>query len=316
MNVIFGSGIVGLLAKLILGSSWTVIPFARSRFFSFNPALDDNFIIRDGEIDSFIKELTQNIQPPIHVYCRAWSIAGELVPTWDAGLCGDWLYKIFGNNIPPQSEIYLRDRMNLFVYDLRVNGIYQSLVNQFMPELKEEATKGQISEIGDHYFIREGIRQDFDHAVSTIPLSVLYKLMGNNGIELPSKTIHYLHIQTQDLDFEGMNQTLVVDPIFDFYKATNVAPGRYLIYCHNDIPDPGAYFMSFIQKFDILDGTSITEAIPMGSIPKLDGIENSGIYCVGSYAQWDWCMDVGSCILRLLRFANRGLKPGGLQKVE
>lgn len=316
MNVIFGSGVVGLLAKLILGSSWTIVPFTRSRFFSFNPALDDNFIIRDEEIDPFVKELTKEIKPQTYVYRRAWSIQGELLSIWDKGLCGDWLYKIFGNQIPSQSEIYLRDRMHLFVYDLRINEIYQSLVNQFMPELKEESSKGEITEIGDHYFIRGGIRQDFDNAVSTIPLSALYRLMGNNGIVLPSKAIHYLHIKTKDLDFEGMNQTFVVDPIFDFFKATNVAPERYLIYCHNDIPDPGVYFMSFIPKFDILDGTSIAEAIPMGPMPKMDGIEKCGIYCVGSYAQWDWCSDVGSNILRLLRYANRGLKPGRLRKVE
>jgi len=47
MNIILGSGIIGLLAKLILGQDWKIIPFYRSRYFSFNPALDDNFIIRD-----------------------------------------------------------------------------------------------------------------------------------------------------------------------------------------------------------------------------------------------------------------------------
>lgn len=308
MNVIFGSGIIGMLAKLILGDSWTIIPFTRSRFFSYNPALDDNFVVQDDELDPFIKDLTGEVKPRKYPYYRAWSISGQLLKTWDTGLCNDWLNKIFGTQVPPQSEIYMRNRMELFVYDLRVNELYQSLIDVHMQSLKEEASKGSVTEIGDHYFIRGGVRQEFDHAVSTIPLNVLCKLL-NYSYDLPSKPLHYLHIRTKDLDFEGANQTFVVDPVFDFYKVTNIAPERYLFYCHNDIPDPGAYFMYFIPKFDILDGTSIADALPMGPSPKLNIIEDSGIYCVGSYAQWDWCMDVGSCILRLLRYSSRGNRP-------
>jgi hypothetical protein len=141
-------------------------------------------------------------------------------------------------------------------------------------------------------------------------------LMGQQS-NLQAKDVHYLHIQTDHLDFEGMNQALVTDQIFSFYKATNVAPKRFLIYCHEDIPNPGIYFMSFMPKFEILDGTSIENVIPMGPMPKLDAIENRGIFCVGSSAQWDWCADVGSNILRLLRYSQRGNKPNqGMQVVD
>jgi hypothetical protein len=314
MNVIFGSGIVGLLAKAILGPEWTIVPFYRSRFFTFNPALDDNFIIRDEGLDQFIKDLTGNPSTPVYVYRRAWSISGQLVPEYDAGLCKDWLAKIFGAQIPPQSEVYHANRMDLFVYDIRVNQLYQDLVNANLPELKEEAAKGLITSIGDHHFVRDGKRTDFDNAVSTIPLNALCGLM-DRKIDLPSKTLHYLHVETEDLDFEGHNQLLIVDDIMSFYKATNVAPRRYLLYCHEEITDPGVYLMAFMRKFDILDGTSITEALPMGPTPKLENLEQNGIYCVGSYAQWDWCMDVGSCALRLLNYANRGHKPNVMKPI-
>jgi hypothetical protein len=315
MNVIFGSGIVGLLAKLILGPSWTVVPFYRSRFFSFNPALDDNFIIHDDEIEPFIKELTSDIKPQMFPYRRAWSVQGHLLDQWDDGLCRDWLFKIFGTNPPPQSELYYRNRMTLHVYDIRLNEIYQSLVNQYMPDLQAEAAKGQVTEVGDHYFIRDGVRNDFERAISTIPLNALCQLM-KSDVNLPSKTVHYLHIRTKDLDFEGFNQTFVVDQMFSFFKAANIAPERYMIYCHEDIPNPGVYFMSFIPTFEIIDGTSIENAIPMGPMPNLSAVEKAGITCVGSYAQWDWCADVGSNILRLIRYANRGNKPiDGLRPV-
>jgi hypothetical protein len=309
VNVVFGSGVVGLIAKTLLGVDWKVIPFYRSRFFSFNPALDDNFIIRDEKIDGCVRDLLQAAGVPMFIYRRAWSVRGELVTNWDRGLCRDWLMKICGSQIPPQSEIYLADRMNLFVYDIRVNQLYQRLMQVYTEELTREAAKGAVTEIGDHYFIRNGIREDFDNAVNTIPIHALYKLLGVTGQQLPSKTLHYLHVQTTSLDFEGANQVLVVDPLFSFFKVTNLAPDRYLFYFHEEVHNPGVYFMPFMKSFDILDGTSIEHALPLGSSPKLDWLEEKGVFCVGSYAQWDWCMDMGSCILRLVRYAQRGFKP-------
>lgn len=311
MNVIFGSGIVGLLARKILGPSWIIIPFYRSRFFSFNPALDDNFIIHDKQIEPFITDLYGK-SLPIFMYKRGWSIGGQIVPGYDTSLCNDWLTKIFGQEVPPQSEVYHNNRMNLFVYDLRTNELYQSLVNEYLDNLKVEAAKGEITEIGPHYFIRNSKHEDFDYSVSTIPLDALCRLM-NIQVKLPSKTIHYLHIETENLNFEGFNQLWVVDNIFSFYKTTNIAKNRFLIYCHEEIPSPGIYFMGFMPKFDIIDGTSLEHALPMGPSPKLDNLEQAGIYCVGSYAQHDWCMDTGSCVLRLLRYAQREFKPAKMK---
>lgn len=316
MNVIFGSGIVGLLARLILGPDWKVVPFHRSRFFSWNPALDDNFIIHDDEILPFIKELAPVIgQPRIYPYKRSWSIGGELYNKYDSGLCHDWLHKIFGVNAPPQASVYMKDRMDLFVYDIRVNQLYFDLVNSHLELLKSESDKGMVTEIGPHYFIRNGKREDFDKAVSTIPLNALFKLM-NITNELKAKSLHYVHLETQELDFEGANQLLVVDKIFDFWKVTNVAPNRYLLYFHNDAINYGAYLMNFIKKFEILDGTAIENAIPIGPMPNLSNLEQqAGIFCVGSYAQWDWCADVGSNILRLLRYSGRGNKPQVMKSI-
>jgi hypothetical protein len=308
-NIILGSGIVGLLAKAILGPSWKIIPFYRSRFFTFNPALDDNFLIRHQELDDFIKDLTGSLSTQTAFYKRTWSVAGQLIPTFDSGLCGDWHAKIFGNQVPPQSEPYFAGKMGHFVYDLRVNQLYAALMNKDVEDLKVEASKGQVTELGDHYYVRNGVREEFDNAVSTIPLYALYNLLGIKNQPLPSKTLHYLHVETPDLDFEGNNQALVVDRLFSFFKVTNVAPGRYLFYLHEEIPNPGIYLMTFMKKFDILEGTSIEHALPLGPIPKLEWLESKDVYCVGSYAQWDWCMDVGSCVLRLLRYAQRGFKP-------
>lgn len=315
MNVIFGSGVVGLLAKIILGPDWKVIPFAKSRFFSWNPALDDNFIITDPELDPLIKDMTRQIGPPTTFpYKRSWSIGGELINTFQKDLCDDWLYKIFGADLGSQVPVYMQDRLNLQIYDVRVNQLYYQLVNTFHDELTAESSKGPVTEIGSGYYVQGGQRHEFQQAVSTIPLDALYKLMGYSH-NLQYRAIHYCHVETENLDFEGNNQVLVVDGSFDFFKVTNIAKNRYLFYFHNNVENFGIYLMNFISGFDIIDGTMIENAIPLGSMPNLSHLEQSGIYCVGSYAQHDWCADVGSNILRLLRYSHRDNKPATMKPI-
>lgn len=308
-NVILGSGIIGLLAKKILGPSWDIVPFYASRFFSFNPALDDNFITRDKAIDDFIRDITGKPAIPV-LYKRAWSIRGQLLGEFDNSLCNEWLWKIHDGKVPSHAQVYNSTRMSMMVYnDVRTNLLYKELLDRDKQLILAEKDKGQITEIGDHYFIRNGQTEEFDNIVSTIPLDALCNLMHVKGLDLQAKTIHYLHVATDDLDFEGNNQTLVVDSMFDFFKVTCIAPSRYLFYFQNEVQNPGAYLMKIIRSFDIIDGTSISNAICSGEIPDLSWLEKLGIVCVGSSAQWDSCADVGSCILRLMRFAERGFKP-------
>jgi len=306
-NVIFGSGIVGLMAKVLL-PDWKIVPFAKSRFFTFNPALDDNFVICDGEIDGAVKDLTASPTIQTFLYQRAFDVGGHIFTKYDDGLCQDWLQKFFGTQQPPQATPYLRDRLNLMVYDLRVNKLYESLLNRFMPEIQREHGLGKVTEIGDHYFVRNGIREEFDNAISTIPLNVLFGLMKYASV-LETKPVHFLHVETPNLDFEGCNQLWVVDRQLAFYKVVNVARNRYLFYCHEEIQRPGQYLMALMRDFEILDGTSVSDYTTVGPAPQLDWLENKGLYCIGSYAQWDWCMDVGSCLLRTIRYAGRGFKP-------
>jgi hypothetical protein len=305
-NVIFGSGVVGLIAKRLL-PNWTVIPFTRSRFFTFNPALDDNFIIRDEKIDEAVKDLIQAAVTPV-LYKRAFDAGGQLF-SYDKSICKDWLFKVFGSKAPPQTEPYMNGRLDLFVYNnVRVNQLYDKLLGSHVAGLKEEHAKGKVTEIGDHYFVRGGVKEEFDNAINTIPLTALCGLMGLDHT-FEAKAVNFLHVSTKNLDFEGYNQTLVTDPKFPFYKVTNIAPDRYLFYCHEEILNPGQFLMALLKDFEIIDGTSIVDYLTMGPIPKLDWLDSKGIFPIGSYAQWDWCMDISSCILRIIRYAQRDFKP-------
>lgn len=306
-NVIFGSGIVGLIAKYILAGDWRVVPFAKSRFFSYNPPLDDNFIIRDKEIDEAINAFGGKISS--HFYRRFYSLDGQLISEHDENICIAWLSKIFGNDYPPQSLPYWSRRLVVPIYDLRTNRLYEKLSNHFMPTLVEENKKGSVTEIGAHYFIQDGRRVDFDNAISTIPLNTLLGLMNRDGVSLKAIPVHYLHVYSSKIDLEGANQALVADGILDFFKVTNIAKNHYLFYFLHEIPQPGAYLLPVIGHADILDGTSVADTIPLGSIPNIDWLDEYGIFCIGSCAQFDWCADLGSNVLRLVRYSERGYKP-------
>jgi len=298
-KVIFGSGIVGLLAKEILGSGWVVVTFSRSRFFSYAPPLDDNYIVRDEKIDDFMMHLGAN---PNYMYRIAYSVMGQLEP--HNRILGDvWLGKVFGTDPPPHAAIYMQSRTGFFVYDLHINKIYEALQNKYGKELKENA-EPTVTKIGDHYYEAGGKKYDFDTAISTIPINKLMELCGISA-RLETKQVWYYHIKTPDLNFEGANQVLVTDPEYAFYKVNNIAPNRYMFYCLQDIPIPGQYFMQFMNRLDLLDGTTIEGVIPIGSKPTVNTINNLGITCVGAHAEHDWCADVGSNIMRLLRIKNR-----------
>lgn len=307
---ILGSGIVGMLAKVMLGREWTIIPFGRSRFFSYRPALDDNFIVRDEKIDDFIEHLGGKIS---FIYKTAYSLGGQLLQ-YNSELCNAWLGRIFGPDSPPRAPIYLRDHNIFTVYDIKINRLYEQLQSQYSGELKTEFEKGSVTAIGDRYIIRNNQKEEFDQIVSTIPLKALYKLMGtSNGKPIDYKQIWYYHVRTKGLDFEGANQTLVVDD-YDFFKCANIADSRYMFYCMRDLQLPGTYFMQFMQEFDLIDGTTIEDALPCGDRPDADmkHLEDKGIFCVGSLAEHDYCADCGSNIMRLLKYKgylNGGPKP-------
>jgi hypothetical protein len=297
-GVILGSGIVGLLAREILGEQWLVVPFSRSRFYSFKPALADNFIIRDDRIDDVIEHLGGKIS---FIYKTLYSLNGALLPP-DDNIINAWSNKLFDDDAPSQALPCIKSRGDHFIYNIRINQLYNQLQQKYVQKLVDSSKRGPISEIGDHYLIWGGQRIDFDHMISTIQLSKLFELTNTPRIKLPTKQIWYYHIETNELNFEGANQVLVLDNLIDFFKVSNIAKNRYLFYLLRDIPVPGPYFMQFMQQFDLIDGTTITEAIPAGQKPDLTLFNKLGIECIGAMAEHDYFMDLGSCLVKLLRY--------------
>lgn len=296
---ILGSGLVGLLARKILGSSYTVIPFYKSRFFSFNPPLDDNFIICNKEIDYGVRQIFGDIKR--YPYRRRYSFNGEIVP-FSKHVCENWIYKIFGIDIPGQVLPYYASQDDFEVYDLRSTNIYKELMEEYKTDIENGLKLGQLTNITGET-LHFGTKQiPYSHIVNTLPLNAFCSLAGTRP-SLRARTVQLLHVATQALNFEGNNQLLVADPKIDFYKVTNIAKDRYLFYFLDEQANPGIYLMPLIPgQFDIIDGTSIIDYIPMGSIPQ---VNFSQVDHIGSYAQWDFCVDIASCVLRLLKISSK-----------
>lgn len=295
---ILGSGVVGLLAKMILGNDWEIIPFKRSRFFSFNPSLCDNFIIRDDSIDHFITtELKGNLAG---IYNCAYSIHGNLVRQHDKLLSSAWVGKVTQD--PPQHTQYiLKDRLSFGIYDIKVNSLYASLLSRFTPSTKE------ITGISDTEIkFSDGSSSAYDKIVSTVPLNILYKLMGKQPT-LTYGNSYYYHVQTKDLNFEGANQVWVVDSDILFYKVSMISENHFMFY-FNDMLKPhehiGQYLMKFMPRFDIIDGTAMNDSIPTGLKPDLTIVERKNIIPVGMLAEHDLSADIGSNIKKLIRLSK------------
>ena len=310
MKLILGSGVVGLLARHILGDDWSIIPFYRSRFYSYMPPLCDNFIIADPQIDHVITSLgypTTNL-----LLNRAYSSQGHLYKEdKDGALATSWLLKLFNGNYPSQALPYYKSRISVFIYDkVRVNKLYAQLMQEYTEHLKSQAQLGKVTSIGNHEITFDNnSRIEFEYAVSTIPLKVLYGLLPQilgKPCKLSCEPLHYIHMETKALNFEGASQVFVVDPVFSFYKVSCIAKNRYMFYCHQDIKNPGQYFMPIIPgDYDLIDGTTVSDALITGEIPDFGFLDELDIYPVGSFAQSDFCADIGSNILKLVKYAGR-----------
>lgn len=305
MKIILGSGIVGLLAKIILGNEWKIIPFGKSRYYSFKVPLADNILIRDEKIDHFLSSELKIICSMLYPYTACYSVQGQLVKKLDPILNEAWLYKMYGEQYPTQAKPYYERRILNTVYGVRITELYKQLQSNFIHEIVAENDIGKVTKIGNGFIERGDKITQFDKLVSTIPLNSFLKLR-QTPHTLQSNDTYVYHIQSEDLDLEGANQCYVIDNDIAFYKVTRISPDkRYLFYSTKDIELPGIYFKQFMNNLNILDYTKVPEAMPLGERPDLQLLEKENIFCVGSNAEWDDCRDVSSCILRLLKIAGK-----------
>jgi len=298
-NIILGSGIVGNLASDILGGDWVVLPFKKSRYYSFDIPFADNSIVFNKQIDQYMTKFT-NKQPII--IKKPLSYMGQLVYN-DDGLRDKYLKKVYGDVSKLNQELF---KTTSSVYQLSVQSLLSVL------DEKNKVTRDlNIKKYGDVLNIDvknrlincKGGSIEFDKIVNTIPLNSFIDLCGLNH-DLVSKPVYFYFIECNH-DMEGADDIFVADDEIDFFRVSFIRKNCLLFWSSVHIENPIFYFGKFLSfNIDILDVRVIKDAIPLGQIPDLNGFESNKIFCVGSNSQWDDNIDVSTCINRLLRFNN------------
>lgn len=294
---ILGSGISGLLARDILGDDYTLIPVGKSRFYSFSPALDTNYVVVDKYIEEYMNKYAH-----IPLFRRfAYSIAGEL--TFNNKIClNELLSKIYDQHIPDHMYDYMSNRSDVCTIGNCLD-IYNELSIKYRDEIMaNNSLYGGIKSICDGVIVTDNVSIEYDLIINSLPLPVLFKLVGID-VDPIGCDIHYTHIRTSNLDFEGADEVFVVDDSIDFFKVVKIDKYNYIFMSKSHIEHPGQYFMNFMESFELVAETKVERAICCGNIPDHTSLnDNFNIFSFSRHSVWDDCIDVGSCIKRLLKF--------------
>lgn len=305
MNYILGSGLIGGLARRILGDSYKLIPFKRSRYYHFDVPWADNFIRFDQKVDDFIRTIIP-ANAPVMFYKSPFSYRGQLMYQTNPITLAPYLGKVYGDKIPTVADKLIQTTFS--VYPINAKELYEALNRKYISEIRENIQFGNLTEIDLQQKTMKLINpktgeettRDYETIISTIPLDVLSKFCGLKA-DLPSRAVCYYVIATESVDLEGAQQCYVCDPEYDFFKVQMLTKHRYVFWTLDVIERPYEFFGQFLNyKIDIQEAYKIEQVIPLGDPPKLDEFVAGGVYCVGSNAQWDDFMDVSSCIKRIL----------------
>lgn len=301
-NFILGSGVISLIARAVLGDNWTLIPFNKSRFYSFNPPLADDYITYSSEANLILSQLNLPINT-VH-YQRATSLCGQLIFSDESFVKQLYIEKLFNGAQHPAALQLLRNES--IIYSLSVRHIYDQLLMRFTPEIHKSIEQyGELCQITDHTIVTTKGSYEFESMISTIPLYALNKFLGFSD-DITGRDVWYYHVNTPSLDFEGAKQVFVADKVYDFFRVTTVAPEHYLFECLCDIMQPFEYFGAFTNnKLNVINSTRLEKVIPLDTPPKLDVMENKAIYPIGRHAQWDEFMDIGASMRRLSKLVNK-----------
>lgn len=281
------------MAKEILGDGWEIIPHGMSRYYSTDPALADNFIRATDSIREVLR------RPQTRLYQRAISLGGRLVFNL-APFIDLYSEKVYGephpyiaSMLPQMSEIC----------EIPCNQLYKDLINRNHYKIKDSNLKyGEIQRIHDGTIYTSTGQFSYDRILSTVPLNFLLKAAGQDW-PLKARDVWIYHIESDQIDLEGADEVLVADKEFAFYKCVRVGRHSYVFHCLDEVRTPEQYFGLFTNnRLSVLNSTKIAEAIPLSDgPPDLKELEERGIECIGSNAQWDDMVDASTCLFRILK---------------
>jgi hypothetical protein len=299
-NYILGSGIVGLIAKQMY-PEYGIIPFKKSRYYSFEIPLADNHIVYHKAIEPFMSEVCPTDKTPI-IMKSTMSYRGQLINNPPRELLEMYLKKVYIEY--PDYYINLM-KMVYSVYQTTVIKLYNKLQSKFQQNINEAIRNyGELVSINTKTKTLRTRSQEleYDKLISTIPLDALAKYC-NINITLKSSPVCLYYIESTSTNLESNDICYVADEHIEFFKVVQLNKPNYMFWSKDTIIDPYQYFGSILgYNIEILEPQRISAMINIENPPNLKPFEDIGIYCVGSNAVHDDFLDVSSCILRLLRF--------------
>ncbi len=279
MKYVLGNGLIGLIAGKLLNRK--IIPFGKSRFYSYSIPLADDVILYADDVASAINS------SPFMIYNQKMSLGGKLFEPTDE-LRNAYLNKIRTANSAVGGSI-----KTVMALRTSCTELYESLNKD--PQVYDVKIKG----LGlGKMILNDDSIVAYDSLISTIPLYALLKLLGMD-MSLESRDIYCCHVNSGDIDLEGASCVYVADEYVEFFKALMVKKFEYVLFSFVELDE--SIVGKYLRNFKIIQKTVIRRAMPIDVPPNLDDLERMNITCVGSCAQWDDAMDVSSCIRRILK---------------
>lgn len=297
---ILGSGIIGLIARHILGDEYAVIPFKKSRYYSFPLPVADNDITH---CDATREILTSLHIPEIKAYFpTAVSMAGGLF--FNKSVWVDPVVdKMYGGDTHPLAAQLLSKDAD--AYPMIASKLYGALLEKYSDEITKRVND-EVTLISKNKIVLNGEAHSYDKIISTIPLNALLSLTKLRGF-LNSKDYHVFLVATDQFNLEGAKRCYIADAAIPFWKV-NVIDDRTYQFFANGVTEGADIIFSMLTKgrFKTIASTTIKEAFPCGppQIELLNRLKEDNIECVGSNARWDYFCDIATSIGHILKFRN------------
>lgn len=302
-SLILGSGIIGNIARVIFTKDFYWVPFKRSRYYSFDIPFADNFLTYDQKVSDFLSPLKIDLTPIF--FKNPISYQGQLMFQEFPLVLDPYLTKVYGEQIPTVATQLLKSTFS--VYQITAQQLYHRLEHSNQAEIQTNIRQdGELIKIDlekKEVVFKNG-RIPFDKIISTIPLDALHSYC-SLPFKNKARSVCYYYIISEKVDLEGATQALVADNDIKFFKVSMLKPGHYVFWTLEAVENPLQYFGKYLTyRMDIIEAKRIENVIPLGDAPDLKYLEDKGIYCVGSNAQYDDFMDVSSCIKRMVSLST------------
>jgi hypothetical protein len=295
-NVVLGSGLIGLLARHMLGPSYKLIPFKKSRYYSHDIPVADTSIPYDEHTAHVLNAL--RLPNKSKFFPVAISYSGDLTfnkRIW-AQTITDKAYK-YATPHPFATTLFASD---IDVHETTAKTLYDVLLDMYIDEIKSNRNIDVVS-INKNTIETNNEDIIFDKLVSTIPLNALLKLCDFEDT-LASADYHVFLVATDMFDLEGARRCYIGDGAIPFWKVNVLDREVFQFFSNGFVEGAETTFAMMTQKrFRILGDTVVKEAFPLGEPPThtYKMLEELNIVPVGSNARWDYFYDVSTCIKTL-----------------